>query len=59
MTLRDMNSLLFVGGRNRCHFHSQGGLEHPDKKTHHEMAEGEVVGPWQQGWETHAVQRNL
>lgn len=49
----------FVNGRNRCHLHSQGGLDHPDSKTHHEVAEGKVAGPRQQGRETHAVQRNL
>lgn len=48
-----------MNGRSGHHFHCQGWLDHPDEKTHHEMAEGEVAGPWQQGWETHAVQRNL
>lgn len=46
---------LFGDGRNRRLLHSKGGLDHPDQKTHHEVAEGEVDGPWQQGWEAHAV----
>lgn len=46
---------LFGDGRNRCLLHSQGGLNHLDQKTHHEVAEREVDGPGQQGWEAHAV----
>ena len=40
-----MNSLSSVHGRHRCHFDRQSGLDQPDKKTCHEMAEGEVAGP--------------
>lgn len=50
---------LFVNGRIGYHFHSQGGLHHPDEETHHEVAEGEMDGPRQQGRETHAVQRDV
>lgn len=48
-------TLLFVDPRFRCHYHSQGGLNQPDKETHYEVAEGEVDGPQQQGWETYTV----
>lgn len=51
---QELNVCLGVG-RNRCLLHSQGGLNHPNQKTHHEVAEGEVDGPWQQGREAHAV----
>lgn len=45
--------------RNRCHLHRQGGLHHPDQEAHHEVAEGQVAGPGQQGRQAHAVQRDL
>ena len=44
-----------VTGRRGFGSHGEGGLHHADEEAHHEVAEGEVAGPWQQGRETPAV----
>ena len=48
-----------VIGRRGHGPHRQGGLHHADKEAHHEVAEGEVAGPRQQGRETPAVQGDV